>query len=42
MGLPRARHLAFGVVVVVVHGLIYWRFIRARVAVWRDGGKQPE
>jgi hypothetical protein len=42
MELTRERHLALGVVVVVVNGLAYWRFIRARVAVWRDGGKQPE
>jgi len=42
VGLTRERQPVLGVVVVVVNGLIYWRSIRARVAVWRDGGKQPE
>jgi hypothetical protein len=42
MGLTRERHLALGVVVVVVNGLIYWRFIRARVSMWRVGGEELE
>jgi hypothetical protein len=42
VGLTRERQLVLGVVVVVVNGLIYWRFIRARVSVWRAGGEELE
>jgi prolipoprotein diacylglyceryltransferase len=42
VGLTRERQLTLSVVVVVVNGLIYWRFMRARVSVWRAGGEELE
>jgi hypothetical protein len=42
VGLTRERQLTLGVVVVVVNGLIYWRFMRARVSMWRAGGEELE
>jgi hypothetical protein len=42
VGLTRECQLTLGVVVVVVNGLIYWRFLRARVSVWRAGGEELE
>jgi hypothetical protein len=39
--LTRARQLEFGVVVAVVNGLVYWRFVRARVSAPR-GEKESD